>query len=272
MGPRGPVGRFAPCPRSCVIANTCVRAPTRGARDKRNAACWLNSPVASNHVIDRPPANKPKLSYVGNRVSASTTAAMDGMCIDKASWQSNVDDKVSAPQLTKEDSAFEAENCQFVWGTQDLTVSDLNALFQKVGFPQRDPNRLQLALDHSHSVLWIRSMKQSRWARQGQLLGFARATSDGALSATIWDVAVYPAWQRSGLGRGLIERLTARLVAEDITIISLYAEPNVVALYNRLGFVASPEGIQGMAFQKSSKPGRALLEQATTATNTAVAA
>lgn len=57
---------------------------------------------------------------------------MDGMCIDKASWQSNVDDKVSAPQLTKEDSAFEAENCQFVWGTQDLTVSDLNALFQKV--------------------------------------------------------------------------------------------------------------------------------------------
>ena len=60
----------------------------------------------------------------------------------------------------------------------------------QVGFPQRDPNRLQLALDHSHSVLWIRSMKQSRWARQGQLLGFARATSDGALSATIWDVAV----------------------------------------------------------------------------------
>lgn len=85
-------------------------------------------------------------------------------------------------------------------------------------------------------------------------------------------VQVYPAWQRSGLGRGLIERLTARLVSEDITIISLYAEPNVVALYNRLGFVASPEGIQGMAFQKSSKAGRALMEQATTATNTAVAA
>lgn len=64
------------------------------------------------------------------------------------------------------------------------------SMMVQVGFPQRDPNRLQLALDHSHSVLWIRSMKQSRWARQGQLLGFARATSDGALSATIWDVAV----------------------------------------------------------------------------------
>ena len=57
---------------------------------------------------------------------------MDGMCIDKASWQSTVDEKVQAPELTKQDFAFEAENCQFVWGLQDLTVSDLNALFQKV--------------------------------------------------------------------------------------------------------------------------------------------
>lgn len=60
----------------------------------------------------------------------------------------------------------------------------------QVGFPQRDPARLKLALDNSHIVLWIRSMKQTRWARKGQLLGFGRATSDGALNATIWDVAV----------------------------------------------------------------------------------
>lgn len=197
-------------------------------------------------------------------------AARDGMCADKASWQMTVDDKVTAPALTKQDEVFEAAGCQFVWGMEGLTVEDLNALFRNVGFPQRDPTRLQLALDNSHSVLWIRSVKRSRWAKQGQLLGFARATSDGALSATIWDVAVNPAWQRSGLGRGLVERLTAKLVNEEITIISLYAEPNVVDLYNRLGFVASPEGIKGMAFQKNSKPGKALVEQA--ATTAAVAA
>jgi GNAT superfamily N-acetyltransferase len=83
-------------------------------------------------------------------------------------------------------------------------------------------------------------------------------------------VQVNPAWQRSGLGRGLVERLTARLVNEDITIVSLYAEPNVVGLYNRLGFVANPDGIKGMAFQKTSKPGKALVEQA--AATAAVAA
>lgn len=69
-------------------------------------------------------------------------------------------------------------------------VINLRLMVWQVGFPQRDPARLKMALDNSHIVLWIRSMKQSRWARQGQLLGFARATSDGALNATIWDVAV----------------------------------------------------------------------------------
>lgn len=59
-------------------------------------------------------------------------AAADGMCIDKASWQSATNSKVTAPSLTKLDKAFEAEGCQFVWGMSDLTVSDLNALFQKV--------------------------------------------------------------------------------------------------------------------------------------------
>ena len=60
----------------------------------------------------------------------------------------------------------------------------------QVGFPRRDPQKLSEALIHTHTILWIRSNRRSRWAKLGQLLGFARATSDGALSATIWDVAV----------------------------------------------------------------------------------
>jgi len=60
----------------------------------------------------------------------------------------------------------------------------------QVGFPSRDPEKLVRALAHTHRTLWIRSTRKSRMARFGQLLGFCRATSDGALSATIWDVAV----------------------------------------------------------------------------------
>jgi hypothetical protein len=60
----------------------------------------------------------------------------------------------------------------------------------QVGFPRRAPQRLNLALQHTHRVLWIRCIRRSRLGRVGKLVGFARATSDGALTATIWDVAV----------------------------------------------------------------------------------
>ena len=61
---------------------------------------------------------------------------------------------------------------------------------RQVGFPKRDPGKLAMALANTHCTMWIRCTKGSRWARLGQLLGFARATSDKALTATIWDVAV----------------------------------------------------------------------------------
>ena len=50
-----------------------------------------------------------------------------------------------------------------------------------------------------------------------------------------------------------MERLTRKLVEAQIPTITLYAEPSVVGLYEKLGFVKDPEGIKGMAFQKSKK-------------------
>ncbi len=123
----------------------------------------------------------------------------------------------------------------------------------QVGFPKRDPAKLKIALENTYALIWVRATKQSRLAKLGQMVGFARATSDGVLSATIWDVAVLPAWQRSGLGRAMMERLTARLVEDTIPTITLYAEPKVVTMYEKMGFVQDPEGIKGMAFQRQKK-------------------
>lgn len=122
-----------------------------------------------------------------------------------------------------------------------------------MGFPRRDPVKLKKALENTFAIVWVRAVKQSRLARLGQMVGFARATSDGVLSATIWDVAVLPAWQRSGLGRAMMERLTGQLVANGIPTITLYAEPNVIQMYEKLGFIKDPEGIRGMAFQRQKK-------------------
>eukprot|EP00887_Chlorella_sp_A99_P001673 scaffold8.g1673.t1 len=157
------------------------------------------------------------------------------------------------------DADFAARGLEFVWGGGEVDMEELNDLFVRVNFPRRDPGKLAIALSNTYRTVWIRAAKKSRMAKQGQLLGFARATSDGALSATIWDVAVNPAWQRIGLGRALVERLTASLLADGIACVTLYAEPNVVSMYEKLGFQRAPEGVRGLAFQRQGAVGRQLL-------------
>ena len=73
--------------------------------------------------------------------------------------------------------------------------------YLQVGFPFRKPEKLVKALHHTHRILWIRSTKKTRFCKQGQLLGFARATSDEALTATIWDVAVRVFWGLLCIGK-----------------------------------------------------------------------
>ncbi|GAB4813780.1 hypothetical protein N2152v2_000826 [Parachlorella kessleri] len=167
--------------------------------------------------------------------------------------------KLPPPPISKSDETFLADGLEFVWGNE-VNLNELNDLFHRVGFPQRDPLKLQMALHNTYSTIWVRAARKSRLAKQGQLLGFARATSDGALSATIWDVAVHPAWQRNGLGRAMVERLTASLVTDGIATITLYAEPGVVGLYEKLGFVKDPDGVKGLAFQ--TKKGKHLMSAA----------
>ena len=70
---------------------------------------------------------------------------------------------------------------------------------------------------------------------------------------------VHPLWQRGGLGRGLMERLTAALVADGVNAVTLFAEPNVVRMYEKLGFLTEPRKVQGLSFQRSSPAGAALV-------------
>jgi ribosomal protein S18 acetylase RimI-like enzyme len=204
---------------------------------------------------------KPKLSYRGfSTTKTSATLLNDGISTTKQSLMADTATpaKLPPPQISKTDTQFADEGVEFVWGIENLPYEELNDLFQRVGFPRRDPEKLAMALGNTYSCIWIRASRKSRMAKEGQMLGFARATSDGALSATIWDVAVNPAWQRGGLGRGLVERLTEDLVEHGISTITLYAEPGVVGLYEKLGFVKDPQGVKGLAFQSASKKGKAV--------------
>lgn len=70
--------------------------------------------------------------------------------------------------------------------------------------------------------------------RGEDLVGFARALSDGHFAAYVEDVMVHEDYRRSGVG----ERILSLLLAEigDVANVSLFCEPPVVGFYEASGF------------------------------------
>ncbi|MDJ0572703.1 MAG: GNAT family N-acetyltransferase [Pleurocapsa sp. MO_192.B19] len=125
---------------------------------------------------------------------------------------------------------------------RDLDIYELEELCDRVGWARRPVRKVKKAINHSFLVV-------SMWEVQGKkrrLIGFARATSDHAFNATIWDVVVDPNFQGRGLGKAMMKYMISQLRSEDISNITLFADPQVVTFYQRLGFILDPEGIKGM--------------------------
>ncbi len=125
---------------------------------------------------------------------------------------------------------------------RSIDLYELEELCDAVGWARRPLRKVKKALEHSFLVV---SLWDVRGARR-QLVGFARATSDHAFNATIWDVVIHPKYQKLGLGKALMKYMVRKLKSQDISNVTLFADPQVIEFYRRLGFVLDPEGIKGM--------------------------
>ncbi|CAM6088393.1 unnamed protein product [Calypogeia fissa] len=134
----------------------------------------------------------------------------------------------------------------------EVDVYELERLCTKVGWPWRPPSKVEAALRNSYMVASLTLYKKIPSTEGGtpeekrELIGMARATSDHAFNATIWDVLVDPLYQGQGLGKALVEQMVRALLRRDIGNITLFADAQVVDFYRGLGFEADPEGIKGM--------------------------
>ena len=125
---------------------------------------------------------------------------------------------------------------------RDIDLYELEELCDSVGWARRPLRKVKKAIQHSFLVV-------SMWEVRGtgrRLIGFARATSDHAFNATIWDVVVHPSFQGKGLGKALMKFAIKKLRAEDISNITLFADPHVLDFYRGMGFMTDPEGIKVM--------------------------
>jgi N-acetylglutamate synthase-like GNAT family acetyltransferase len=126
--------------------------------------------------------------------------------------------------------------------SRDLDLYELEELCDAVGWARRPLRKVRKALQNSFLVV---SMWEIRGNTQ-RMIGFARATSDGAFNATIWDVVIHPDFQGKSMGKAIMKYMIKKIRSEDISNITLFADPHVVGFYDGMGFVEDPEGIKGM--------------------------
>ena len=110
--------------------------------------------------------------------------------------------------------------------TAGISWTGVAALFQAVGWGERDPDDVGTAFDRSTF---------KAFAFEGdEFIGFGRTVDDGKFYATIVDVVVSPAHQRQGIGRAIVEDLQQRV--QGFLVLTLTAAPSVQPFYKKLGW------------------------------------
>ena len=122
--------------------------------------------------------------------------------------------------------------------SKSFDLIELEQLLQSVGWGRRPLRRVRRALENSllRIGLWQHDPKFPK------LIGFARCTGDGVLDATIWDVAIHPVYQGSGLGKELMSYLMNQLKETGIKRVTLFADSDVIDFYKRQGWILEPNG------------------------------
>ncbi|MDP9362679.1 MAG: GNAT family N-acetyltransferase [Chloroflexota bacterium] len=91
------------------------------------------------------------------------------------------------------------------------------------------PERTEEAI----AVMLAGTIAVGAW-HEDELVGFARAVTDGLFRAYLEDVAVHADHRQQGIGSRLVTRLVQELA--DVELTSLFCQPDLAAFYGPLGF------------------------------------
>lgn len=128
---------------------------------------------------------------------------------------------------------MDCRHIQFCDQPAQVDFAQLRELFQIAAFWARDrhPDDLKTAVANSEPVITV-------WDHD-QLIGFARASSDGVYRAVIWDVVIHPDYQGAGLGRKLVQTVLSHPKLCRVERVYLMTT-NQQAFYEKIGFEQNP--------------------------------
>ncbi|MGG1292854.1 GNAT family N-acetyltransferase [Bacillus smithii] len=111
---------------------------------------------------------------------------------------------------------------------EPVKAEDVIQVFRNSGItrPIGQKERIQKMLDHANLIL-------TAWDHN-RLVGIARALTDFSYCCYLSDLAVDKDYQKSGIGKELIERIR-EIIGEEVALILLSA-PSAMDYYPKVGF------------------------------------
>ncbi|GAB4832112.1 hypothetical protein Ancab_006132 [Ancistrocladus abbreviatus] len=126
-----------------------------------------------------------------------------------------------------------------------------------------DVDKLRVAVEHSSVVVSVYSRidkeEEASWQKMlpvtpvsGRLVGFGRAVSDVALTASIYDVMVTPCLRRMGIGRMIVQKILRMLTNRGIYDIVALCSDNQRLFFQACGFGDDILGSTTMMYSRTS--------------------
>jgi ribosomal protein S18 acetylase RimI-like enzyme len=113
------------------------------------------------------------------------------------------------------------------FGTGHLDWDEVCLVIERAPLGKREPDKLRKAAENSYLVCSAH--------KDGSVIGFGRALSDGVYQSAIYDVVVLPEYQGQGVGKKIMQELLSRL-PQGLGPVLIYVAPGKEGFYKKLGF------------------------------------
>ena len=126
-------------------------------------------------------------------------------------------------------------NYEYIW-KETLSASEINLLYNTVGWPQFLDEQLELSFKYTWNWLSCRSS-------DGQLVGFSRILSDGMMHAYVCSMVVHSEFQNSGIGTLMMYKIMELCSDNNMKpVLKVKAEEKIIHFYNKFGFKIEKNG------------------------------
>jgi len=130
---------------------------------------------------------------------------------------------------------FKRKLMEIIYKTDAIpTAEQVIGLYDKAGLPRPTNDRERIQKMYKNSSLVVTAWDDA------ELIGVCRSITDWVWCCYLSDLAVNPAYQKSGIGKRLIE-LTKEKVGEQ-SMILLLSVPEAMQYYPKVGFTKEDRG------------------------------